>query len=220
MASKYGVNELFNTIQGEGVLTGRPATFIRLQGCTVGCPWCDTEYTWKAGGVGTMTAQAIIERISSEEVGGLLPLAVITGGEPTIYNLDDLLIALQTAGQLKWGHDFRTQMETSGQNAFKGGFRPDYVTWSPKRNLGFDAPDEIKQSATEVKWVVDDDLHYSTVYDRMSEVYKVSLRIPHCVLMPEGCPPSQAHIDKALEWLRMSPTWRMCDRLQWRINVK
>lgn len=216
---KYGVNEFFNTIQGEGVLAGRPATFIRLQGCTIGCPWCDTQYTWGAGG-SVMTTEEITNAIERLPGMGLLPLAVITGGEPTIYNLDALFVRLRDIGQLKWSHDFRLQLETSGQNLLKGDFTPDYITWSPKRNLGFDAPGGIKYTASEVKWVVDDDLHYSTVYDRMAEVHRNSARGAHCVLMPEGCPPTQAHIDTALDWLQKSPKWRMCDRLQWRIGIK
>jgi organic radical activating enzyme len=210
---KYGVNERFVTVQGEGVLAGTPATFIRLQGCTVGCPWCDTKYTWTAGGK-VMTADEAVYGIE------IRPLAVITGGEPTIYDLDELFRTLRLVGQNKWGHDFRIQIETSGQNNFKGEVRPDFITWSPKRNLGFDAPDEIKRLALEVKWVVDDELSIDDVAGRMKEVYRVARHHPVCVLMPEGSPPSQEHIDKALAWINDNPTWHYGDRIQWRIGVK
>ena len=40
------INEMFETIQGEGAHTGIPSIFVRLQGCPVGCPWCDTKHTW------------------------------------------------------------------------------------------------------------------------------------------------------------------------------
>ncbi|MGO1237116.1 MAG: 7-carboxy-7-deazaguanine synthase QueE, partial [Hafnia alvei] len=43
----YPINELFQTLQGEGFYTGVPAIFIRLQGCPVGCSWCDTKHTWE-----------------------------------------------------------------------------------------------------------------------------------------------------------------------------
>ena len=43
---KYPINEVFETVQGEGTYTGTPAVFLRLQGCGVGCPWCDTKHTW------------------------------------------------------------------------------------------------------------------------------------------------------------------------------
>lgn len=42
----YKINELFETIQGEGSFTGQPSIFIRLQGCPVACSWCDTKHTW------------------------------------------------------------------------------------------------------------------------------------------------------------------------------
>jgi len=42
----YAVNEMFATVQGEGAFTGTAAIFVRLQGCDVGCPWCDTKHTW------------------------------------------------------------------------------------------------------------------------------------------------------------------------------
>lgn len=43
----YPINEMFQTLQGEGFYTGVPAIFIRLQGCPVGCSWCDTKHTWE-----------------------------------------------------------------------------------------------------------------------------------------------------------------------------
>jgi 7-carboxy-7-deazaguanine synthase len=212
---KYGVNEIFHTIQGEGILAGTPATFVRLQGCTVGCPWCDTKYTWMAGGK-VMSQDDLAEVLRDT----IRPLVVVTGGEPTIYNLDDLFDVLRTLGQRRWAHSFRIQIETSGQNNFKGELRPDYVTWSPKHNLGFDAPIEIKSLATEVKWVVDDDLLIENVQNRMHEVGLLVRRQTTCILMPEGCPPSQEHVDKAMLWLADNLTWRFGDRLQWRIGVK
>ena len=44
---QYPINEMFQTLQGEGYFTGVPAIFIRLQGCPVGCAWCDTKHTWE-----------------------------------------------------------------------------------------------------------------------------------------------------------------------------
>lgn len=44
---QYPINEMFQTLQGEGYFTGVPAIFIRLQGCPVGCAWCDTKHTEK-----------------------------------------------------------------------------------------------------------------------------------------------------------------------------
>ncbi|HEY5867549.1 MAG TPA: 7-carboxy-7-deazaguanine synthase QueE, partial [Candidatus Tectomicrobia bacterium] len=43
------VSEIFYSIQGEGASCGRATAFIRLGGCTLGCQWCDTKYTWRGG---------------------------------------------------------------------------------------------------------------------------------------------------------------------------
>lgn len=49
MRTLVNVSEVFDTIQGEAFFTGTPSWFIRLQGCDVGCPFCDTKYTWAFG---------------------------------------------------------------------------------------------------------------------------------------------------------------------------
>lgn len=80
------VAELFGpTFQGEGHGTGRLAAFIRLGGCNLTCHLCDTPYTWDGSRydlrteLTPMTAAAILEKLPPA------PLAVITGGEPTLY---------------------------------------------------------------------------------------------------------------------------------------
>ena len=47
---KYPVMEHFYTIQGEGVHAGKPAYFVRLAGCDVGCVWCDVKESWPTEG--------------------------------------------------------------------------------------------------------------------------------------------------------------------------
>ena len=210
----YQVNEVFNTIQGEGINAGQPATFIRLQGCTVGCVWCDTKYTWAKGGQ-RYEVPALVGHLD------LKPLAVITGGEPTLYNLDELFIGLQTLGHSMHGYDFKIQLETSGQNELKGEIVPDWITWSPKKELKYSAPISLQRNVAEVKWVVDDELDLATIERAMDHVSACQpMNRVYCVLMPEGCPPSEEHIKKALNYLTIHPTWRFSDRIQWRIGVK
>ena len=85
------VMESFYTLQGEGYHQGRAAYFIRLGGCDVGCVWCDVKESWDAA----VHPLLSIEDISSEAAKYPGRLAVVTGGEPLLHNLDELTQALQ-----------------------------------------------------------------------------------------------------------------------------
>jgi organic radical activating enzyme len=219
----YQVNEIFTSVQGEGYWTGVPATFIRLQGCPVGCWWCDsgpladevwgrqtnglTRNTWNKGGK-KMTIDQIMREVNQRHV-------VITGGEPTLYELDALLIALQ-------GRHCFTQLETSGLNSMKGELWPNWVTWSPKENLGYDAPKSLLSHADEIKFVVDVNLHFGIVESRVAQVRQLG-GSPWVYLMPEGCPPTRENVTKTLAWLHSNNVdqfYRFGDRLQYRLGVR
>jgi organic radical activating enzyme len=131
--------EQFYTLQGEGVYSGQAAYFIRLGGCDVGCSWCDVKESWDAGAHPIVAVSAIVAQ--ALQFAGRL--AVITGGEPLLYNLDELTAALQKAG-------FRTHIETSGAYPLSGSW--DWITVSPKK---FKAPlPEILPFANELKIIV------------------------------------------------------------------
>lgn len=95
------VHSIFHTIQGEGPFCGTPAVFIRLAGCNLQCPGCDTDYTsdrWEAGSV------TLLNHVQEMQKDGLV---VITGGEPFRQNLVPLLNTLTDAG-------YYVQIETNG----------------------------------------------------------------------------------------------------------
>ncbi|WP_417762629.1 7-carboxy-7-deazaguanine synthase QueE [Shewanella sp.] len=137
---QYPVNEIFQTIQGEGQWTGVPALFVRLQGCSVGCPWCDTKQTWELlpanqvengvifqtdGEIGRwseLSAAKIIEGFTKQQF--TAKHVVITGGEPCMYDLRQLTEALHAAG-------YTTQIETSGTFEVQCA-EATWVTVSPK----------------------------------------------------------------------------------------
>jgi 7-carboxy-7-deazaguanine synthase len=77
------VNEIFWSLQGEGVNSGLPTMFIRLQGCNLHCDWCDTKYALTKTGGEELTPEQIMEKVLNVKT---LPMnkrwACITGGEP------------------------------------------------------------------------------------------------------------------------------------------
>lgn len=136
------INEVFPTIQGEAAWTGTPATFIRLQGCPVGCSWCDTKHTWPKGSERrkitwnemmdkTKDAPTFAEMPEDnivDMVRGLKPRHfVLTGGEPCAQDIYMLTEKLAKLGSV--------QVETSGTHDIDV-YHGTWVTVSPKINMG------------------------------------------------------------------------------------
>jgi 7-carboxy-7-deazaguanine synthase len=158
----YAVNEVFDTLQGEGVHTGRPSTFLRLQGCPVGCAWCDTKYTWSRGQPATWeyvvakSGDKPDERCAQLESRELVRYmvereprhVVITGGEPAMYDLLPLTAELLAVGK-------SCQVETSGTHALSVHDEA-WITCSPKINMpgGFAVRTDVLQRANEIKMPV------------------------------------------------------------------
>jgi len=104
--NSLAVNSIFYTIQGEGPFAGTPAVFVRLAGCNLQCPDCDTEYgLWKVMSVSDIL-EAIAE-VTPETNRVRCPLIVITGGEPFRQNIRKLTIALLE-------NLYQVQVETNG----------------------------------------------------------------------------------------------------------
>lgn len=139
----YPVNELFQTLQCEGYFTGVPAIFIRLQGCPVGCSWCDTKHTWEKvaeqqrpiGDIlvkteesdcwSGVTEQQLINILQQQQY--TARHVVITGGEPCLYDLTPLTDLLEQ-------HGFNCQIETSGTQQVSCSENT-WVTVSPKVDM-------------------------------------------------------------------------------------
>ena len=114
------VMESFYTIQGEGFHQGRAAYFIRLGGCNVGCFWCDVKESWDADAHPKMSIDKMVKLAAAEPA----RLAIVTGGEPLMHQLDHLTTALKQAG-------FQTNIETSGSYPMSGTW--DWICVSPKK---------------------------------------------------------------------------------------
>ncbi|QBY05903.1 7-carboxy-7-deazaguanine synthase QueE [Thalassotalea sp. HSM 43] len=167
--SHYKINELFETIQGEGSFTGQPSVFIRLQGCPVGCSWCDTKHTWDINLESQVSTQTVLTKsaetdewveLEPEEIlrtvqgqGFKARHIVITGGEPCMYDLTPLC-------QLFEEHGYSTQIETSGTFEILT-TESCWVTVSPKVNMrgGYKVLSSAMLRANEIKHPVATEQH-------------------------------------------------------------
>lgn len=102
--SELAVHSIFRTIQGEGPFAGRPAVFIRLAGCNLQCPGCDTDYT---GTREYLSPDDIINQVQA--IGSPHDLIVITGGEPFRQDISALVYMLA-----RYPHERQVQIETNG----------------------------------------------------------------------------------------------------------
>lgn len=103
--STLKVSDMFKTIQGEGKFQGRRAIFIRLAGCNIQCPGCDTEYSnFEEVKIKDIVARVLFLLSGESSLGYLI---VITGGEPLRQNLSELFDRLLAIG-------CNIQVETNG----------------------------------------------------------------------------------------------------------
>lgn len=155
------VNEVFESLQGEGSFTGVPSIFVRLQGCPVGCSWCDTKHTWLVSLEDEKTVdQVMLEEGESqrwfssteealfelfEEQGYRAKHIVLTGGEPCMYDLTNFTDLAHSKG-------FTTQIETSGTFEILTSSQT-WVTVSPKVNMqgGYKMRQDALERANEIK---------------------------------------------------------------------
>lgn len=129
---QYPVAEIFRSRQGEGFNTGRDVIFVRLAGCNLTCPFCDTDHSAQ------MRMGAVLILAAIRDLSTTCNSVIITGGEPTIHDIGPLLLVLKAAGL--W-----VGLETNGTNPLPevGGF--DYVSVSPKTGpLVLEAADEVR----------------------------------------------------------------------------
>lgn len=191
------VVELFHSIQGEGMRTGEPSTFVRLAGCNLRCAWCDTPYSWTSDGVRAatrMTIEQVADSVTERAV-------VLTGGEPLLHRrrLPDLVALLRARGV---GH---VTVETNA------------TIWDPELALSVDLwslspklagsgevadPDVIAQyltavgDRTQLKFVV---VEEADLADMWSLLERVDVPLPGAVLVqPDG---TRADYDVALREL-------------------
>ncbi len=193
------VMEDFYTIQGEGFYQGNAAYFIRLGGCEVRCVWCDVKDSWD---VNAHPKQEITSLVNKAKESGT-NIVVITGGEPSMHNLDNLTQSLRLAG-------LRTHIETSGAYQLTGTW--DWICFSPKK---FKAPHPtVPILANELKVVI----FHKTDFDWAEEfAAKVS---PNCqlYLQPEWSKEDDM-LPQIINYVKKHPQWKISLQVHKYMNI-
>ncbi|MBM3937778.1 MAG: 7-carboxy-7-deazaguanine synthase QueE [Sphingomonadales bacterium] len=187
---KYPVMEHFYTIQGEGVHAGKPAYFVRLAGCDVGCVWCDVKESWPTEGYATHSPAEICGWVEQTPA----QLVVITGGEPAMYDCSSLVNALKEKG-------YRVHVETSAAYPLQGDY--DWICISPKK---FKQPvDAEMQRAHELKVIVFNDSDF-----QWAEQWAQTVN-PSCALLLQAeWDKREKVMPKMIEYVKSNPQWRIC----------
>ena len=186
------VNEVFYSIEGEGLRVGEPTTFVRLAGCNLRCAFCDTEFD----SYQERTLAEIVKEVQQHPA----KWVCLTGGEALLHDLVPLCHALKDAG-------YHLHIETNGTVS------PDpklfelieHWTVSPKRPEiapGF-------ERITELKYVVGKAFKESKVEEG---------RADYVYLQPESSLPE--FTQKVYEILRRHPTWRLSYRIHKVLDIQ
>lgn len=181
--------ESFYTMQGEGFQSGRAAYFIRLAGCDVGCHWCDVKESWEVGEDQHRSIDSLVKEATAENS----RFAVITGGEPLIYDLNPLCEALQSEG-------FELAIETSGAYPLSGNWH--WICLSPKKRKNPLA--EIYQKADELKIIIYNKDDFKWAEEEAKKVSKSCL----LYLQPEWSKEAEMK-DEIIQFIKENPQWRI-----------
>jgi len=181
--------EDFYTIQGEGFHTGKPAYFVRIGGCDIGCSWCDTKLSWNTLKFAAVPADDIVRKVLDKPAKAV----VVTGGEPLMYPLDYFTRRLKE-------HDIETFLETSGAYTLSG--RWDWICFSPKQNQ-HPLPD-IFDRADELKVIIQnkEDLHWAEVNSEKVGKNCYLFLQPEWSVAPRMMP-------VIIDYVKANPHWRI-----------
>lgn len=198
----YRVKEIFYTLQGEGIQSGRPAVFCRFSGCNLWsgrerqragavCRFCDTDFVGVDGPGGGRFAgpEALAAAVAAAWPAGSggQPLVVVTGGEPLLQLDVAAASALKAAG-------FSVAIETNGTRAVPAGV--DWVCVSPKAGttLVATAGDELKLVYPQAGAAPDQFEH---------------LDFRYWLLQPMDGPERARNTQLAVEYCLTHPRWRL-----------
>jgi len=183
------VMEEFYSLQGEGVHTGKPAYFLRIGGCEVGCHFCDVKESWDANKHKLTPVDEIVQRILENPAKAV----VVTGGEPMLYDLEYLCKTLKN-------NNIKLFLETSGSEPISGTW--DWICISPKRN--HPPQQSVLRQASELKVVICNETDFSWAEENATLVSSNC----HLLLQPEWSS-KELMMPKIVDYILQHPQWRI-----------
>jgi organic radical activating enzyme len=183
------IMEEFYSLQGEGIHTGKPAYFLRIGGCNVGCHFCDVKESWDVNKHTLTPVDEIVQRI----VANPSEAVVVTGGEPMLYDLDYLCNELRING-------IQLFLETSGSEPVSGEW--DWICVSPKRK--HPPLQKVLSQANELKVVICNEEDFEWAEKNAKHVGEYC----HLLLQPEWSS-SKIMIPKVVAYILKNPKWRI-----------
>ena len=191
--------EAFYSIQGEGYHQGKAAVFIRLAGCDVGCHWCDVKESWNANDYPPLTIEEIVDKIRHFES----DIVVITGGEPLLYDLDDLTGLLKAKG-------YKTHLETSGTHSLTGKW--DWICLSPKKFKQSLTP--IYNMADELKVII-----YNKKDFEWAESFKDKLKTACKLFLQPEWGKASTVLPLMVDYVKKNPEWEISLQIHKYMNI-
>jgi len=170
------INEVYASIQGEGLLVGLPVIFVRFQGCNLRCPWCDQPSALPFLRDHSVPIDRLLAHLSEYPIKHI----VLTGGEPLAQEgITFLVEELMSRG-------YSVQIETNGtlwQEGLEKFAERLHITCSPKWTANWFVHPKIIRYAKELKFVVDDVLSQDVL---LKSEFRRFLEEGKVVLQPEG----------------------------------
>ena len=160
--------EIFRSIEGEGVLVGTPMTFIRLEGCNLRCPWCDTKYSYDGKSYKLMSITEIENRVKTLGLKNI----TITGGEPLVNDGFEELISLLS-------DSYFVKVETNGTIYSESLNRNLHITCSPKEPYFIHK--KIIPLIDELKFVIDNQITLQNILDVIKQTSTTNI-----ILQPQS----------------------------------
>lgn len=202
--ARFRISEIYESIQGEGLLTGTPSVFLRTSGCNLRCWFCDTPFASWAPEGDYLESDEVMSRLREFKASHI----VLTGGEPMIFREVGTLckkiraegyhLTIETAGTIfrELECDLMSlspKLHSSAPPSSAGS----WVEQHHRRRERFDVVEQLMQHPYQLKFVVDQPSDAAEVLEYLKRLTKVDRS--RVLLMPQGI--DEATLARQAEWL-------------------